>query len=142
MNFYNKMSYMAGYFDGEGSIFIKLNQSNGKVNHVHVLQCSITSNNLTSLIEFQSEFGGAIVNSLSSLTGKKQFHWLIYANKALNCLEALHPFLRGKRVEAEIAINFQKQKASLTWEERESVRQKLHELKNNRRVLISYDKPL
>jgi len=129
------IAYFAGYFDGEGSIFIRVKTRKTRRSPNHELVCSITSKNKIVCESFKAHFRGHTTSWLNKLTDKKMWYWQSGDRQALSFLQAVYPFLRQKREEAEIALKFQLDKKSLSLEERENVRQELHILKDNHRVL-------
>ena len=57
---------------------------------------------------FGGYFYGMNYSSVRARNWKAQWQWVIAANKALGFLELIHPYLRLKKPQAEIAIKFQK----------------------------------
>jgi hypothetical protein len=94
------LSWMAGFFDGEGHIDIakyrKSNRSGGLV-------VSVTNMKLDGVTPFHI-FGGRVFPA-SKLTNA--WRWQAYGGQAKTLLEALLPYLKLKRDTAEVAITFQ-----------------------------------
>ena len=94
--------YLAGFFDGEGSIAV--NRQGWKI------VISITNTYLPILKEFQKRFGGQIdlVKSLNKnhfKSNKKRWHWRIQTkDKMTKFLEVLFPFLVEKQKRAIIGL--------------------------------------
>lgn len=143
----NELAYLAGFFDGEGSVTIHENckqSPRGKVPN-HTLQASIGNTDSRVLRWIQSVFGGAFCLR-KTRPDKPQWRpvaqWTIRAASALPFLVAIRPFLRMKGDQVDIAIAYQKTKAmrgprmvtekDLIW--RELQRQKIRQL--NARSLI------
>lgn len=100
------IAYWAGFFDGEGCI--SLDSRKGKRNII--FSVSIGQANPWLIQHLQFTFGGAVKHrSIGSCGNKRPFWiWHAYAKQALLFLEIVCPFLKIKKQEAEIAINFQR----------------------------------
>ena len=97
--------YLAGLFDGEGCIFVS-RQNSGRS---HYLGVTITNTNVGVLKLAKRMFGGSIrQNSDSRKHRTTSWVWRIVSNQAENALKTLLPYLRIKRQEAELALDFQK----------------------------------
>ena len=98
-------AYIAGYFDGEGCIYIrKLVPGNFQ------LACGVCSTNKSILALLQMYFGGGVGKKRAdkrSPNWKPLWRWQIVANQAYSFLKSIHPYLKIKRVEAELGIQFQ-----------------------------------
>jgi len=132
------LSYLAGLFDGEGSIIIKVKSY--KTGLHHTIQCSMGSNTKESILLYFNRFGGNIWSDKTkpSRANFNQWHWEITANQGASFLKEIYPFLKFKKAEALVAIDFQEKKHSLSFTERERERHYLHSLKGNRRILKEY----
>lgn len=105
------LAYFAGIFDGEGCISIKSTRTKygqGKISYSHSLEVSVGNTNEWLCRQLCFSFGGS-VNSQKS-TGKPVWRWHIAAVKAKTFLIDILPYLKLKRPQAEIAIQFQKSK--------------------------------
>lgn len=106
------MAYAAGIIDGEGCIMIAKQSSS-----VLYWGCGFYLRVRVSTIDtilapwLDSTFGGH-----SYITKKRDgynypdYHWYICSDKAMRFLEKLLPYLKLKKEEALVAIQFQKQK--------------------------------
>lgn len=92
--------YLAGFFDGEGTISIKSVQ--GKWVSLK-LQMSNLNWDVVSL--FKKVFGGYAFEGRNN--GKAFYHWGITSHKASSCLSRLEPYLIIKKEQAQLAIQFQ-----------------------------------
>jgi hypothetical protein len=101
------LAYLAGFFDGEGCIYI-LKAKHG--NSIHYgLEMSYTNSEIEPLQLAQSIFGGQISSLNETRPGRKSVHRLrIRSNQAANALMLLLPYLVVKRERAEIALEFQR----------------------------------
>jgi len=106
--------YIAGFFDGEGSITIHINgrrYSPRGVSPNHTLQVSV--GNTDSLIPswIYSLYGGSLTHRLpDNKRCKRVTQWTIRCSGALKFLEDIYPYLKMKRPQAEIAMNYQRNK--------------------------------
>lgn len=113
------LAYVAGLLDGEGSIVIgvsKPSASRGNIAPSHWLQVGITNTDRGLIDWLLLTFGGHVSDNSHSPSRKKQrpcWAWRIMGNQAKTFLETLHPYLRIKREQAEIAIAFQTERAGL-----------------------------
>jgi len=101
-----ELAYFAGFFDGEGSVSIT---KAGSKNHYR-LQCGITQTNHRLLILFKDNFGGGITEMSTHYEarwGRKQcWRWWITDTKAGEFLSIILPYLKLKKGEAQVAIEF------------------------------------
>lgn len=95
------LSYLAGFFDGEGYIGIVTGKG------CRSLRVSITQKDRTILNLFQCLFGGNISQHCKS---DDCYRWYLGSNAALKLLEDLSPYLMLKAGQAKIAIEFQRHK--------------------------------
>ena len=105
------LSYFAGLFDGEGCIGIRRsNYRKGRYTAL-CLVCTVGMANLWMLESLKFAFGGGVYPTKKKQTQHKDlWEWTISSRQALAFLEAVLPYLKLKRAEAEVAINFQKAK--------------------------------
>lgn len=133
------LAYIAGFFDGEGSITIHENckPSPRGLSPNHTMQVSIGNTDPTILAMLHDEFGGSFVpRKLVSTNHRLVYQWIIRARKALPFLVAIRPYLVMKAKQADVAIAFQQKKsmrgpkrvtrADIAW--RESQRTKIRRL--------------
>jgi len=108
-----ELSYIAGFFDGEGSITIHENcrpSPRGKTPN-HTLQVSIGNTDPRVLVRLKACFGGGL--SYRKSTNPKWrgiAQWCVRAKMALPFLLAIFPYLRMKQDAARIAIKYQRTK--------------------------------
>jgi len=112
------LSYIAGYFDGEGCIFISTRTTSYKeqIYKSYYLACKVGSTNLMSLKFIESIFGGSTAVHkwrLEHYPNRRKFWaWTVYSEQAINFLKAIYPYLILKKAEAELAFKFQNSKTS------------------------------
>ena len=129
------LAYLAGFFDGEGNIYI---QGLRPSRHCYNLSVRISQANRWILERYRMAFGGLIREiKPTSLTARGIWQWMIAGRQAMAFLKAIYPYLILKQGEAKIAIEFQstrrKRGTSLTEEEwaiQEAQRLLVHNLKD------------
>ena len=109
------LSYIAGFFDGEGSVCITASHRKDRFVE-YILQVGIGNTYFPILVYLHKRFGGSLHLNLScqkrKATNKPFLQWCISAGKAVIFLEAILPYLIVKKTQAEVCIAFQKFKSS------------------------------
>ena len=102
-----KLAYLAGLFDGEGCVMIR--KAYGRNSPIK-LSVMLGNTNRPLVEIFKSTFGGAIfvIHRKDGDIRATVWQWTIVCRAAGQALEALLPYLIGKKQEAEIAIALQK----------------------------------
>lgn len=95
------LSYVAGFFDGEGSINISRRQRKS-FSPEHSLTVAIGQRDGETLDWIQEHFGG----NLHQVKRDGSYTWYCGNQKALAFLKELFPFLRYKKPQAQLAISF------------------------------------
>jgi len=98
------LAYAAGIIDGEG--WIGIGRRGGKR---HDAYCRVTVGNTSEwLVKWlQFAFGGSIsIYNRNPDKWKRQYFWNLNEHQTLDFLKAIYPYLRIKRPQAEIAIQF------------------------------------
>lgn len=105
--------YIAGFFDGEGSIGIYSRKDRKGGYHLRTqLTQNLTPKSL-ELIEFlQSVYGGNF-SPHKTLSMNTNFNWQLNGDKAVVFLEDILPFLVLKEEQALLAIEFQKNRPTI-----------------------------
>lgn len=101
--------YLAGVTDGEGHIGIVKHKRKERLTPAYEprLQVGNTSKNMLTI--FLTNFGGRILLEKKLTRGGKEFYvWTVYGVPMVKALEAMLPFLRVKKGEAELVIALQK----------------------------------
>ena len=105
------LAYIAGFFDGEGSVSIR--KAKPSVHHRtqsvrYSLLVSITNTNLPILEFIQSLLGGVIHERTWRTPMQRQSYSLYWSSgQGRRVLEFLSPYLRIKKGEAELGVAFQ-----------------------------------
>lgn len=91
--------YMAGYFDGEGSITIT------RGNNINV---RLSNTYKPTLVWMYELVGGYLYihNHDKNTKGRQLYTWSLNAYRAIAFLKLIAPFLREKKYQAELAIKF------------------------------------
>lgn len=101
------IEYAAGLLDSEGSIVISLN----KKKNDHSLMVHITNTNDIPLNKGKNKWGGTVhLKTNNKLKRKPCFVWVLQGKTAENFLLSVLPFLRIKKEQALLAIEFQSTK--------------------------------
>lgn len=102
----SEMHYLAGLFDGEGTICILRSPgTQRRPTPKYDLRVGIVMTHLASVQRFRDLFGGSAVG-IDARLPKIKHRWAATAWVALRCLVALGPALRVKRRQAEVAAEF------------------------------------
>lgn len=99
--------YIAGLFDGEGYITIQKPHSGSRS---HVLEIGICNTN-KEIIDFVHnvlKVGHVDIKTYSNEKWRPLYRWIANSRQALKVLEKILPFLKVKKKQAELAIEFQK----------------------------------
>ena len=131
----NDVAYIAGFFDGEGSIFIS------KSKKQYYLGITISNTNLSVLESIQRVMGGEISKSPDNRENRLQlFRLRLYSSEAKKFLERLLPYLKIKKEQARLAIEFQskmeKGKLTIPKEEQEKYRIQINQKRKRKWALI------
>jgi len=140
------LAYAAGIFDGEGHVIIHvLRRKDRNIKLYHEVELAITNTNLEMLLWFKSEFDGTVTAEhpgRGHFGSKPIWYWKLTSAKATQFLKAILPYLIIKKLQAELAIEFQnrcigKYGRNLTPEGialREQYRQKMKELNHPKEI--------
>lgn len=107
------LAYIAGMLDGEGCISInKRKDKEYKRGHSFYANLRITNTYLPVLLWIQDQFGGlgSIVEQPRKENRKRCWQWKVATNQAAAVCKMLLPYLRIKKRQAEILVEFQKLK--------------------------------
>ncbi len=99
--------WLAGFFDGEGSINISAHPSRPGSSPNHQLRLDVANTDRGAVEAFREAFGGFIIEKVAIPMRKLCFHWQASTSIADRALRRMYPFLVVKKVEAEIAFQFQ-----------------------------------
>jgi len=96
------LAYYAGFFDGEGCILI--NRRNG----YYRMDIRISNTNKNILLDYAKLFGGGVYKYKRRInTHKDKWQWCLSTKPSIVFLRAVYPYLRLKKAEALLALEFQ-----------------------------------
>lgn len=105
--------YTAGLFDGEGCVHIRVPTiSNGR-RSLNQLNCILSSTNKEIAFWLKERYQGTVrcrPTPTSQPNRKVQWEWTVVSQQALEFLTLIVPYLRIKKAQAELAIEFQQAK--------------------------------
>lgn len=101
-----QLAYAAGFFDGEGHIQIRRHSKRGS----YMLAISAVQATENPLQLFVNGFGGTLKRRLIPYrnTFRVLWTWQCSSASAQDALEAMLPYLRVKRDEADLALEFRR----------------------------------
>jgi len=100
----SELSYFAGFFDGEGCVGV----TNRIPPHSALfIRTQVVNTNLEVLEQMKRAFGGSIQIRKAKLNWQQMYTWQCTTQVAYHFLKQILPYLRLKRKQAELAIEFQ-----------------------------------
>ncbi len=121
---YFDLAYAAGIIDGEGTIVIEKSHDRKSRGHIRYrMQVSVTNTNPVLIEWLHDKFNGSTYSfAYDNGKHKDMLIWRISSDKASDFLNAVMPFLKLKKLQAKLAIEFQspiitKRRKPLTEEE-------------------------
>jgi len=135
----SELAYWGGFFDGEGSISIYRyqNKSPYHVSPTYSVQMSLSQVNKQIVDLFSQRFKGTrAIRKHRIPNARTQYYWSARGRRAIAVIKELLPFLRLKRSQADLALEFHTRKGAnpsrhLTEQElrlREEYYQRMHQL--------------
>ena len=105
------LAYTAGIIDGEGCIRINKRHSNRcRVGFELQLNVRVRNTNEWLIRWLQFQFGGSIRSDKQKGNRKDAWEWCLGTRQALEFLKQILPYLQIKRPQAELAVEFQRNK--------------------------------
>jgi hypothetical protein len=106
-------AYAAGLIDGEGSIRITSRGKSGGLTFrqgQYTLIVEMTNTDHGMIKWMREHFGGNVSYSpeKKDRNSKAKWHWRVAADKALYCLDAIWPYIRTKKRQAQLGRRFQR----------------------------------
>ena len=103
-------AYAAGFFDGEGSVYIR--QPHGRAGHrsSYSICASVGQDDIRPVLFLQRCWGGCINPGPIRPNGKCNSRWTLVAASAGRFLRDILPYLIVKREQTELALEIQSQK--------------------------------
>lgn len=105
-------SYVAGFFDGEGTIDIH-RQSRYGISLNHRLRASLSNSYLPILKTLQAEYGGNISKEHKDVEKDRKtvYQWALTSTYAASFLKRIRPYLKEKEPQAWLALEFLAQRS-------------------------------
>ena len=100
----NVLYYLAGIFDGEGSVYIT------KQRNSYTLGVGVDMVNQVIPMLFRALFKGTLQHYPAKGERKEHYKWIAQANQALNFLKEIEPYSLIKGEQIELGIKFQERK--------------------------------
>ena len=104
-----KLAYLGGIIDGEGTIAItKKKIAKRGYNPSYVLRVSIAGSDKQLSKWLKENFGGKIyaLNMQNGFNKKKMFQWILNSNNGYKLLKKVKDYLLIKKEQADLAIEF------------------------------------
>ena len=98
-----QISYIAGFFDGEGSIYMLHNKKTNQI----FLCVNLTNTNKKVLDWINKNLGGKLSLSKDKRAKIQLYRLRWYSQNALSILKVLKPYLQIKKNKCKLAIEFQ-----------------------------------
>lgn len=114
-------AYLAGFFDGEGCVSITKQRGGKRSKSPSYNMRAIISQagKGVGLLEYWNAIVGVGVlhsNKHAAKNWSTSVNWVISSDEALEFLTCIYPYLHRKKEEAELAIEFQSKKKSVTFD--------------------------
>jgi hypothetical protein len=105
------LAYAAGLIDGEGSIAITRYKARPKRQEGYRVNVQIGMCDAVAPMWMQLKFGGTCKGyDRLEITHRRVYRWQLADSRAVELLALLLPYLKTKRVQAEIALEYQRVK--------------------------------
>jgi len=103
------VAYIAGFFDGEGCVYVERDNRPERANPFYVLVVQVDNSDRRPLKFIKNFFGFGSIWLAHAHTPKRNpgYRWLCKSNNAFNFLKVIYPYLQCKKEQAELAIDFQ-----------------------------------
>lgn len=107
----NFIVWAAGFFDGEGSVFVEISKNKNTRRRVrNLLTASVTQTSTPCLNLFKQCFGGNITPITKSrrqhMNNSVCFVWRVRSKDAIAFLEAIAPYVVVKKEQVELALQY------------------------------------
>jgi len=103
-----QIAYLAGFFDGEGCVFIRLDKKKLSCRGNSFIGITLSNTDREVLEYFKNVFGGGSRNVVQRYipSGSIIHQWTITGDRAYLILRAMYPYLRVKKNEAKVAMDY------------------------------------
>ena len=124
-----KNIYFAGLFDGEGCIYVsKLPKTQRTYYNLSVVLCMCHEEVIKDFHRFY-DCGTVHARSRKTPSGLTAYAWSAHGKDALHVLEQLTPYLRTKKEQAKVAMQYQNNRKTLKLAEQEAIYLQLRQMK-------------
>lgn len=94
--------WLAGFFDGEGCVYLQMRYRRDRIAPCFGLQVCITQNDKVILDEIQKEYGGTVYRH----SGRRCYRWRDTGASTLRFFSDIQPYLKIKKSQVDLAIEF------------------------------------
>ena len=104
------LAWMAGFFDGEGSIELGVYRNKRTNTMYFKRRVCVANTDLNVLNLFRTNFGGCIYESSFSkknIKWKQMYYWNVATKQSISFIRAIYPYLRVKKQRADLYIMFE-----------------------------------
>ncbi len=110
------LNYLAGILDGEGSIGIEhLSPCKNRVKDYYTCRLCVINTSLTLVNWLKDNFKGQINIRKRVANLKICYRWHIFGTELENVLRAVEPFLKLKRKQAQLVLQYRETVAKTGW---------------------------
>ena len=132
------LAYLAGLFDGEGSVNIfKQPNKKERITPRHFLEIGIINTHKGVLQWVLETFGGRFGLEQDPARHHRTWRWRASSSEACDVLLAILPYLRVKKEQAELAIDFQKRIQSFKAGKHNPITQEEIDWRESQRIKLS-----
>lgn len=118
-------AYMAGFFDGEGSLGMYIAAGSRK-KHYHYSRAQVGNTDREVVQRLHDLYGGSLITrnvSNKALPTALPVHvWLVTGERCNQFLTDIVPFLRQKKYKAQRLLEYYTKRKLLSWDEKEVMR--------------------
>lgn len=100
------LEYVAGFFDGEGTVLIQKASAKSHSGARYWLVISLYNTHKGVMDKIQKVIGGHVIFHAGGAVRKQHYRLALYTRQAYHLLKSLLPYLVVKKKQAEIAIAF------------------------------------
>lgn len=108
-------AYMAGIFDGEGSVGIYLVKG-GKGYSYHALKATVSMVEPVAVTMLHEAYGGGLFLQDVKANSRTRLNFNVHGQNCVDMLIDLSPYLRVKRPQADVAIEYWYARTDMRWE--------------------------
>jgi len=118
------LQYIAGFFDGEGSVGIYYRQKTKDRFHLRTQLSQNKDKNIQKMMDYLVDKFGGNLSEQVTLSGRVKYNWQLNSDTAVSFLRKIEPYLIIKKDQAIIATNWQEQRPERIRDNRGRIRVK------------------